>query len=94
VPGRFLFANCNKAEAPRNSTCLGYDLTDFVGLAPPARAFSPTNAMPVAVAASPLAAMDVEDGLADGLGNLLDRDVDFSIGEMDFDEDDLFGDLW
>lgn len=50
--------------------------------------------MPVAVAASPLAAMDVEDGLADGLGNLLDREVDFSIGEMDFDEDDLFGDLW
>eukprot|EP00035_Acanthoeca_spectabilis_P039098 m.58943 g.58943 ORF g.58943 m.58943 type:complete len:433 (+) comp9437_c0_seq1:203-1501(+) len=100
--GRFLFAHCCKSAPPCNNTCLGYDLSDVVGLPPPAvdvDVFPSSFTSPMSLDASMDASMETsmekeaDDGLADGLGELLDREVDFSLGEIDFNDDDFFGDF-
>lgn len=102
VVGRFLFAHCCKSAPPCNNTCLGYDLSDVVGLPPPAvdvDVFPSSFTSPMSLDASMDASMETsmekeaDDGLADGLGELLDREVDFSLGEIDFNDDDFFGDF-
>jgi len=94
--GRFMFACCNRGSSPQNLSCLGYDLSDVLELAPPMAGATPAAPAPMAVeisdVTSPVSAA-APDSLEDGLGQLLDREVDFSLDQFQFDDDDLFGDF-
>eukprot|EP00038_Savillea_parva_P009749 m.185603 g.185603 ORF g.185603 m.185603 type:complete len:470 (-) comp16503_c0_seq1:143-1552(-) len=132
--GRFLFAcrsHTNRSSSTRSYACMGYDLSETLGLPPPVAPVVPTkkekpsSSSPVAPAHHPpqhphqhqhqhphphaqqhhphaqhhpldaTARMQGDDdGLVNGLGELLDEVDDFDLmGDIDFNDEDIFADF-
>lgn len=74
--GRFLFVACNKGGSPRNLSCLGYDLTDVVGLPPAAAPAAPAPTAHV----NDMQIVNEDDGVVAQMHGLDDHDG--TLGEV------------